>query len=540
MALENQRILKGLLGIFLFAFGMSGCGSGGSTGQVTDLPGFRLSLSANALSVGVGDAGSPLNVTVIGLNGFSDSVSVNIEGLPAGATSVPASPFLLQVGENQQVTLSIPTDAGAGQFPVIFHAASGSLSHESKLALTIVPCLTGGTEVEIQAALDSVYGFADLCPGAKFIVHGPIRMGSSFPSGNRIFTAGYPTELTRKGLIMVANHADAWPTDATPESMGYAVIAAHGDGIRIQNIQLDGNRRNNTVKPLSALVAISGRGNLIDGVYGTDPLGAPALSAASWECADLTLTHNVIEKAGSHIQADAAVPAEWGDGIQVLCDRAYVAYNEIRDATDVGLMNFGGRDSIFEFNRIENFKSSAFGGLGADPEDANALPGWPNVEMDFRGTVMRNNTVETCCGQHIHVALSVGVHLWCNDAVLDDTTCAYGMGLAFQDNKATGLFGYGLYMGGMKDAIVSGNIVTMTPLSWINCYVPDQNFYVLDHATGTFQAGYATRTPLHWPCLGPIGPDEAAIMQQQSPVTSSIYNDISPRGSAHMNSGGPE
>ena len=63
----------------------------------------------------------------------------------------------------------------------------------------------------------------------------------------------------------------------------------------------------------------------------------------------------------------------------------------------------------------------------------------------------------------------------------------------------------------MNNAVVTGNVVTMTPLTWINCYIPGENFYVLDHATGTFQDGYTTRTPLHSPCLGPTGSDEAAF-----------------------------
>jgi hypothetical protein len=63
----------------------------------------------------------------------------------------------------------------------------------------------------------------------------------------------------------------------------------------------------------------------------------------------------------------------------------------------------------------------------------------------------------------------------------------------------------------MNNAVVTGNVVTMRPLTWINCYIPGQNFYVLDHATGTFQDGYTTRTPLHWPCLGPTGSDEAVF-----------------------------
>ena len=256
--------------------------------------------------------------------------------------------------------------------------------------------------------------------------------------------------------------------------------------------------------------AVHGFRNVVDGIYGSDPLGSPGLEAASADrCGDLKVTHNYIGPVGTHFIRTPGVD-DWGDGIQIHCDRAYVAYNEIRDATDVGLMSFGGKDSVFEFNHIENFGNSAFGGLGADPENGvDANNGHPvPTPLDFSGTVMRNNTVETCCGQHIHVALTVGVHLWC-DTAADSATCQYGTGLTYQDNQATGLFGYGLYLGGMYNVVVTGNVVTMTELTWINCYIAGQQEYVLDHATGTFQPGYVTRTPLHWPCLAPTGSDEA-------------------------------
>src|SRR5215471_12330915 len=135
--------------------------------------------------------------------------------------------------------VSVPVDVAAGDTPVTFAASSGTVSHTAKLSLTIVPCLTGGNEQTIQAALGSAAGFADLCPGAVFAVNGPIFMGSDNSTGNRLFTAGYPTQLAQKALIRVVDHTASWPS-AEPNSM----IWASGTDLRIQNIQLDGNRTN--------------------------------------------------------------------------------------------------------------------------------------------------------------------------------------------------------------------------------------------------------------------------------------------------------
>jgi hypothetical protein len=492
---------------------LAACGGGSSSAPAQPAPDFTISVAQSAVTVGVGDISSPIGISVIGVNGFSAAVSVMITGLPPGATTSPAAPFSMHAGDTQNVTLFVPVNAAAGQPALSVVGTGGGLSRTSIVSLTIVPCLTGGNEKTIQDALSSAAGFADLCPGATFIVSGTINMGSYYATGTRIFTAGYPTDLSQKALVKVADHADAWPDGLGPNWFGYPMIAAQGNDLRIQNIRLDGNRINNTFRQYSALVRIHGFRNKVDGIYGTDPMGRPALEAAAPPdlCADLTVTRNFIGTSGSHIVKTSADPATWGDGIQIRCDRAYVAYNEIRDATDVGLISFGGKDSIYEFNHIENWASSAFGGLAADPEAASDANGHPlPTPMDFSGTIMRNNTVETCCGQHIHVALAVGVHLWC-DTPSNTATCQYGTGLTYQDNQATGLFGYGLFLGGQNNAVVTGNIVTMTPLTWINCYVAGQNFYVLDHATGTFQDGYTTRTPLHWPCLGPTGSDEAGF-----------------------------
>jgi hypothetical protein len=501
----NRVLLKSRHALGLAVVLLAGCGGGSSAAPPPRAPDFTISLARNAITVGVGDTSSVISLSTTAVNGFAAAISVAISGLPPSATTSPASPFSLQPGGTRDVTVTLPVAAPGGQSDVTFAASSGTLSHAALLSLTTVSCLTGGDEQTIQAALDSAAGFADLCPGAVFLVHGPIRMGSGNGTGTRLFTAGYPSQLTQKALIRVADHADSWP-GADPNPMIWAV----GTDLRIQNIRLDGNRINNNYQPNAALVRIRGLRNKVDGIYGTDPLGRPGLEAADPNyCSDLTVTNNFIGQVGSHIVKTAADTPTWGDGMQIHCDNAYVAYNEIRDATDVGLMSFGGKNSVFEFNHIENWASSAFGGLGADPENASDANGHPlPTPLDFSGTIMRNNTVETCCGQHIHVALTVGVHLWC-DTPSNSATCQYGTGLTYQDNQATGLFGYGLYLGGMNNAVVTGNIVTMTPLTWINCYIAGQNSYVLDHATGTFQPGYTTRTPLHWPCLGPTGADEA-------------------------------
>lgn len=490
------------LGGCLFGFALFLVACGGGSGPPPAQPDFNFAVFPNILSVGVGDTSAPATLSVNGQNGFAGTVTVTVTGLPEGASSSPASPFTLTPGGSQQVTFLIPVNVSAGELPVTFHGESGSLQHDFAFRLTIVPCLTGGTEAEIQAALDSSVGFADLCPGATFIVSGPLRMGSAYQKGSRIFTAGYPKASADKARIVVADHVDNWPDDPG-DGWGNPVLLANGDDMRIQNIRLDGNIAHNLFKSgYDPLLRVRGQRNTVDSIEAVNTFGPPAVDAvAGPSCTDYRLTNNFIASSGFHPDPDG----HWSDGIQIFCSNSYVAYNEVRDSTDVGLILFGGTNTVIEFNKIENWARSAYGGLVADPETNQDESGHPlPIPQDFSNTIFRNNTVETCCGQHIHVALSAGVHLWCDDTA-NTGLCAFGTGLTMQDNQLSGLFGYGLYMGGMQELVFTGNTLNMTELTWVNCYEPNQNFYVLDHATGTFQDGYVTRVPLHWPCL--VGAD---------------------------------
>ena len=235
------RAPQRLLAPALLAAVLPSCGGGsGQSAPPPPSPDFTVSLAQDTVSVGVGDTSPTLSVRTTALNGFASSISVEINGLPSGATTSPASPFSVPVGSSQDVTLTVPVDVAVGQTSVNFVASSSNLSHTAKLSLTIVPCLTGGNEQTIKDALGSAAGFADLCPAAVFEVNGPILMGSDYSTGNRLFTAGYPTQLTQKALIRVADHANSWPS-TEPNSM----IWAAGTDLRIQNIRLDGNRTNN-------------------------------------------------------------------------------------------------------------------------------------------------------------------------------------------------------------------------------------------------------------------------------------------------------
>ena len=78
----------------------------------------------------------PVQVTVQALNGFTGSVTVNVTGLPSGATASPSSSFAMSAG-TQDIVLNIPSNAAQGSLTVGLQATSGSLQHTANIALQI-------------------------------------------------------------------------------------------------------------------------------------------------------------------------------------------------------------------------------------------------------------------------------------------------------------------------------------------------------------------------------------------------------------------
>jgi hypothetical protein len=98
---------------------------------------FSIALSPNAITTGAGTSSSTFNASITGLNGFTGSAAVTLTGLPAGATTSPASPFNLATGTGQTVTLSLPATVSGGNYSIMATANSGSLTHSTVLTLTV-------------------------------------------------------------------------------------------------------------------------------------------------------------------------------------------------------------------------------------------------------------------------------------------------------------------------------------------------------------------------------------------------------------------
>jgi hypothetical protein len=106
----------------------------------------------------------PIVVTVSPKNGFTDTVSVSIQGLPANALSMPPAPLAIPPARTQQVTFFFPPSTTTGSISLSFAATGGGLSHTAALNFTLNP--VSGTVVlqettgEINAGTIEIRGLA--------------------------------------------------------------------------------------------------------------------------------------------------------------------------------------------------------------------------------------------------------------------------------------------------------------------------------------------------------------------------------------------
>jgi phospholipase C len=98
---------------------------------------FNLAIVPSGISVSPGSSSAPLMVSITAVGGFSGTVNVSVGGLPSGITTSPASPFPVNAGANQQMTITVAGSVANGSYPLVLTATNGSLTHTANLALAV-------------------------------------------------------------------------------------------------------------------------------------------------------------------------------------------------------------------------------------------------------------------------------------------------------------------------------------------------------------------------------------------------------------------
>jgi hypothetical protein len=113
--------------------------SGNLALTVHSLQDFAITLSPATITANTGGSNATFAVTTTSHNGFNGSITITLSGLPAGATTSPASPFRVAAGSTQTVVLSVPATVSPGDFTLTVTGTSAALFHSASLGLTVYP-----------------------------------------------------------------------------------------------------------------------------------------------------------------------------------------------------------------------------------------------------------------------------------------------------------------------------------------------------------------------------------------------------------------
>jgi hypothetical protein len=122
----------------------------------------------------------------------------------------------------------------------------------------------------------------------------------------------------------------------------------------------------------------------------------------------------VIDTAGDHVHGQGCVPtdpdealAAWSDGITFSGPSILITNSLIMDASDIGIVTFGGRDTIIANNtiRARPGNNGMFAGIAVHPYEYGLISGFQVV-----GNQVINEGDTTCGG--IHAGIDIGTHMW--------------------------------------------------------------------------------------------------------------------------------
>jgi hypothetical protein len=122
----------------------------------------------------------------------------------------------------------------------------------------------------------------------------------------------------------------------------------------------------------------------------------------------------IIDTAGDHVHGAGCEPTDpdealyaWSDGITFVGPANLITNSLIMDASDIGIVTFGGRDTVISNNTImaRPGNNGMFAGIAVHPYGYGLLSGFQVV-----GNQVINEADTTCGG--IHAGIDIGTHMW--------------------------------------------------------------------------------------------------------------------------------
>ena len=222
---------------------IAGCGSvssaGGGGGGQQPSPDFALSLTSASLAITGGKTAS-VTASVIGSNGFTSQVTLQITGLPTGLTYSPPT-LLVSPGSPLQITFTAVASIASGTANLTLGGTSGTLTHSAPLGLTITaaPLIPAtfrtrytrtDAATEYYAALNYNWMVYDSATNRFFV---------SDPAGNRIGVL----DATKEAEIATITVPGAYGIDETPDHSILYVGTEIGDVYAINPVTMQVTER---------------------------------------------------------------------------------------------------------------------------------------------------------------------------------------------------------------------------------------------------------------------------------------------------------
>jgi hypothetical protein len=304
--------------------------SGSLVLTVHSLRDFGVTLSPAAITVNGGGSNSTFAVSTTSQNGFSDSITITLSGLPAGATTSPASPFTVAAGSAQTVVLSIPATVSPGDFTLTVSGMSAALTHSAGLAVTVDPLRdfsiaalpssvtvnAGGSSSAFSVSITGQNGFSDsvvvtlsglpagatTSPASPFSVAASSSQTVNLSVPATVFAGNFT--LTASGTSAALAHSVQLPLTVLGQ---LPVTTWHYD-----NARTSANTWETTLTPSNVNSASFGKlfAQPVDGFVVGHPLYLPSVNIPGQG------VHNVVYVATMHdsvyaFDADSANPTLW-------------------------------------------------------------------------------------------------------------------------------------------------------------------------------------------------------------------------------------
>ena len=299
-----------------------------------------------------------------------------------------------------------------------------------------------------------------LCPGAQITLDLPL----SLVGGLRLLTAGHPTDPNQMATIQLGPSFP--PSTRTIETSG-------GD-VQISAVRFDGNRRVIGTRDEQPLVELGpGDGYVVDGCVFTDSPGWTHLHLIE-RCSFSTITNNTVENTEYPLPHDDT--GHWADGLSISCSNSLVAGNHVNDISAVGIVYFGGPNTVIRDNVITETVTSAFSGINVG--DA--------IVPDNTNVMVEHNQLVAVGPRYFHTGLAAGLH------ILDKTTTVSKV--TFRGNTFAGIARYGLAVDGCLNCTIQGNDVSgwhpLPPLTGCPASARYVAAVTAGGASGALQPGY--------------------------------------------------